>query len=120
MSQYPSENVPGEDTRSSKPTAKEIFTSPAFFIIVGILVVGIWFGSSFLIAASNPTKEDSINYYGVAEVVTVSETPRKCFVHIRREDGSVTKQSMARASCRQLREGDVINVENGQYVSKRR
>jgi hypothetical protein len=105
------------DGNNKKITFKEIIKHPVFIILAVIVVIGVWFGISFVNIASNPTEENSINYYGVAKVMKISEAPSKCFVHIKREDGRETKQRMSKADCRKLREGDMINLENGQYVS---
>lgn len=105
------------DETNKKLTFKDIIKHPVFIILAVIMVIGVWFGISFVNIASNPTEENSINYYGVAEVMEISEAPSKCFVHIKREDGRETKQRMAKADCRKLREGDMVNLENGQYVS---
>ena len=58
----------------------------------------------------------SINYNGVAEVMDIGETPSKCFVYIKRDTGRETKETMAKADCREFRVGDKINMENGQYA----
>lgn len=100
-----------------KLSAREFFRSPAFIVILVILAVGAWFIISFVTTATQPEK--SLNYNGVAEVVQVNETQTKCFVNIRRDNGKVTKQQMAKDSCRLFREGDMINIKNGQYVSTR-
>ena len=47
----------------------------------------------------------------------IGETPSKCFVYIKRDDGRETKQQMRKGDCRKFRVGDTINIENGQYVS---
>lgn len=93
--------------------------SPAFFVIVAILAIGIWFGTVFINTASNPTPENSINYYGVAEVLDIRPSPRKCYVDIRRDNGRETRQSMPRKDCGKFHVGDFINLKNGQYVSTR-
>jgi hypothetical protein len=118
MSQRPSEDSPTE-APNGKPSAKEIFTSPVFIIMTVILVIGIWFGSSFIATATNPTPENSINYYGVAEVLDVRSSPKKCYVDIRRDDGRETRQTMPRKDCGKFHVGDMITLENGQYVSTR-
>ena len=108
MSQY---QQPQEVPRK-KYTAKEIFRNPAVIILLALFAIFLWFGVSFV---TNPGP--SLNYNGTAEVVKISQTPTKCFAHIKREDGRETKQSMAKDSCRQFRVGDIIKIENGQYVS---
>lgn len=100
-----------------KPTAKDIFKSPVLYIMVVILAIGIWFGSSFVTAASNPTPENSLNYYGVAEVLDAGSTPTKCIIHIRRDDGRETKQYLPKSDCSKVHVGDMIRMKNGQYVS---
>lgn len=114
MTQQP---YPEHEDTPQKPTAKEVFKSPAFIAIVVMLAIGIWFGSSFINAASNPTPENSINYYGTAEVLDVRSSPRKCYVDIKREDGRETRQSLPRKDCGKIHVGDIITMENGQYVS---
>lgn len=106
-----------ETQHERKLSAKEVFTSPVFFIIIVILAVGLWFGSSFIATATNPTEENSINYYGVAEVLDVRSSPKKCYVDIRRDDGRETRQSLPRGDCGKIHVGDMIKLENGQYVS---
>lgn len=82
------------------------------------IVLATWFLISFLTPepVSNGSGS-SINYSGVAEVMDVGETQTKCFVYIKRDTGKETKQSMRKDDCRKIRVGDMINVENGQYVS---
>ncbi|ACL42189.1 hypothetical protein Achl_4238 (plasmid) [Pseudarthrobacter chlorophenolicus A6] len=77
-----------------------------------------WFAISFLTPdAAENHEPGSVNYNGVAEVMDIGETQTKCFVSIKRDTGQITKQSMRKADCRKFRTGDMINVENGQYVS---
>lgn len=102
---------------SNKPSAKQVFTHPAFFVIIAIVAIGIWFGSGFLKTASNPTPENSINYYGVAEVLDVGSNSKRCIVEIRRDDGSETRQHMAKSDCGKMHVGDMIRIKNGQYES---
>jgi hypothetical protein len=47
----------------------------------------------------------------------IGETPSKCFVYIKRDTGRETKEKMAKGHCRKFRVGDMINIENGEYVS---
>lgn len=47
----------------------------------------------------------------------IAETQTKCFVYIKRDTGRETKQPMRKGDCRKFREGDMINIENGQHVS---
>lgn len=110
--------IPPPPEPAKKASAKEVFTHPAFFVLIAILAIGIWFGSGFIKAASNPTEENSINYYGMAEVLDVRSSPSKCYVDIRRDDGTETRQTMARADCGKFDVGDTIKLENGQFVSK--
>lgn len=102
-----------------KTGTKSFFTKPAVLasiVMATIMIVGVWFFISFINAASNPTEENSINYYGVAEVLDVRATTKKCYVEVRREDGRETRQSMARAECGKFHKGDFIVLENGQFV----
>lgn len=114
--------LPHEPELVTKKTgAKSFFTKPAVLasiVMATIMIVGVWFFISFINTASNPTEENSINYYGVAEVLDVRATPKKCYVEIRREDGRETRQSMARSECGKFHEGDFITLENGQFISK--
>lgn len=96
--------------------AKPVFLASVTMAV--ILVIGIWFFVSFINIASNPTRENSINYYGMAEVLDVRATPKKCYVDIRRDDGRETRQTMARGECGKFHKGDIIKLENGQFVSK--
>lgn len=100
------------DAPASKPAW---FKNPAAIVLVVVIFVGVLFGSSFVWDATHPSKEGSLNYNGTAQVVGITETTTKCFIHIRREDGSITKQPMAKPTCRQVREGDTIKIVNGTY-----
>lgn len=98
--------------------ARKFFRGPGLVFIVVTAALAVWFANSFLTPA--PVHNDnpgSINYNGVAEVMDIAETPTKCFVYIRRDTGQETKQTMRKGDCGKFREGDMINVENGQYVS---
>jgi hypothetical protein len=99
-------------------TVRKFFRGPGLVVAAVAAVIVVWFAISFL--TPEPVHKDnpgSINYNGVAEVMDIAETQTKCFVHIKRDTGKETKQSMRKADCRKVRVGDMINIENGQYVS---
>jgi hypothetical protein len=108
-----------DDATNKKLSTKEVLKHPVFIVMAVMLAIGIWFGASFIATATNPTEENSINYYGVAEVLDIRSGPRKCYVDIRRDDGSETRQKMPRKDCGKFHVGDMINIENGQYISTR-
>lgn len=115
-------NSPYEPSPPAPPSrqsaVQKFFRGPGLIVVVLTLALVVWWLISFL--TPEPVhNEDSgpINYYGVAEVMEISEGPSKCHVYIKRDNGEETRQKMARADCRKFRVGDVINIENGQYVS---
>jgi predicted amidophosphoribosyltransferase len=118
-SEQPSTRTPPAFTeRRIKPYAKKFFRGPGLVVVVVTAALATWFAVSFL--TPEPVHKDnpgSINYNGVAEVMDIAETQTKCFVYIKRDTGQETKQSMRKGDCRKIREGDMINIENGQYVS---
>lgn len=117
MNNHP--HPPSPPAQPSRPKAvQKFFRGPGLIAVVMTLAIAVWFLVSFL----TPEPEDNedsgpINYYGVAEVMDISDGPSKCHVYIKRDNGEETRQKMARADCRKFRVGDVINIENGQYVS---
>jgi hypothetical protein len=115
VSNYPFEPSPPAQPSGQSPVRK-FFGGPGLIVVVITLAVVAWFVVGFL--TPEPVhKEGSINYNGVAEVMDIGMTPTKCFVYIKRDTGKETKQSMAKEDCRKFRVGDMINLENGQYVS---
>lgn len=115
MSNYPYEpSPPAQPARQN--SVQKFFRGPGLIVVVITLALVVWWLISFL--TPEPVhKGGSINYTGVAEVMDVAEGPRKCHIYIKRDTGQETRQTMARASCRKVRVGDMINIENGQYVS---
>lgn len=103
---------------SQQSAVRNFFRGPGLIAVVITLAIAVWFLISFL-TPEPEHKEDSgpINYFGVAEVLDISDGPSKCHVYIKRDNGEETRQKMARADCRKFRVGDTINIENGQYVS---
>lgn len=111
---------PGQPSRRSGPgPTKKFFRGPGLVVIVVAAALAVWFAISILTPepAETESTSGSINYNGVAEVMDIGETQTKCFVYIKRDTGRETKQPMAKDACRKFRVGDMINIENGQYVS---
>jgi hypothetical protein len=103
---------------SRQSAMPKFFRGPGLIAVVITAALVLWWLVSFLTPEPVHTERAGpINYYGVAEVMDVSETPRSCFIHIKRDTGQETKQKMAKADCRKVRVGEMINIENGQYVS---
>lgn len=100
-----------------RPPVSRARTALRVLLPVVLVILG-WFALSALtpepVHKENP---GSVNYNGQAEVMNIGETQTKCFVYIKRDTGRETQQTMAKESCRRFRVGDMINIENGQYVS---
>lgn len=118
MNNSQQESGPFERPAGPNP-AKRFFRGPGLIVIVVAAALAVWFAISFLTPEPVAKEETSgsINYNGVAEVMDIGETQTKCFVYIKRDTGRETKQPMRKGDCRKFREGDMINIENGQYVS---
>jgi hypothetical protein len=100
-----------------RPPVSRARTALWVLLPVALVILG-WFVLSALTPEPVHTESTgSINYSGQAEVMDIGETQTKCFVYIRRDTGQETKQKMAKDACRKFRVGDLINIENGQYVS---
>lgn len=117
MTNHP--HPPDQPAQPSRPKAvQKFFRGPGLIAVVMTLAIAVWFLISFLTPEPEGNEDSgAINYYGVAEVMDISDGPSKCHVYIKRDNGEETRQKMARADCRKFRVGDVINIENGQYVS---
>lgn len=114
MSNYQHEPNPP----SGQSGVQKFFRGPGLVAVAITLAIAVWFLISFLTPEPVHTERSgSVNYNGVAEVMDIAETPSKCFVYIKRDTGRETKQPMAKGDCRKFRVGDMINIENGQYVS---
>lgn len=118
MSSYPFEpSPPAQPSRQSR--VQTFFRGPGLIVAVFTLAIAVWWLVSFLTPEPVP-KENSglLNYNGVAEIMDISEGPSKCHIDIKRDSGKVTRQQIARAECRKVRVGDMINYENGRYAGK--
>lgn len=118
MSSYTFEpSPPAQPSRQSR--VQKFFRGPGLIVVVFTLAIAVWWFISFL--TPEPVHEEGsglLNYNGVAEVMDISEGPSKCHIYIKRDTGQETRQRMAKADCRKVRVGDMVNYENGRYAGK--
>lgn len=107
-----SEQESNSEAKSGSGKLRAFLLNPWTIGLEFLLIIGIVAGYGIANTPQEPMFE------GTATVVDIEHATKVCNIKLRHEDGTVKKHKMSQYTCKNVTEGEVIDVVAGKYVSQ--
>lgn len=109
--------MPEQQPDTTEPTGRSgklraFLLNPWTIGLEFLLIISVVAGYGIATTPQEPMFE------GTATVVKIEQATKVCNIKLRHEDGTVKKHKMTQYTCKNVTEGEVIDVVAGKYVSQ--